>query len=207
MDFAGEYHIMRTTDDTTRRHPSRTTDTHQATANAAPNGLRLVGDARTPQQVSSAHDARVRSDQHREKKRTLEDRQRWEATAQVTTENHAAAALSAFDARWVMAARVASQIQGGQAAILSPDRRARLITTAAHLGLRRFDANLIIAIVQDSARCGQEPLGTQTTDRLLLVAPAKTATSHKSPSPALLLVCSAVLAAAWAWLLLHWLVG
>ena len=59
--------------------------------------------------------------------------------------NHAA------DPRWVLAVRVAEQLEG---ALLSPEKRHRLIRTAVVIGLTAFDANLIIAIVQDQARRG-----------------------------------------------------
>ena len=58
------------------------------------------------------------------------------------------------DPRWVLALRVAEQLQGP---ILPPDRRERLLRLARVLGLSVFDANLIIAIVQDQARRGTLP--------------------------------------------------
>ena len=80
-----------------------------------------------------------------------------------------APALAATDPRWVLAARTAMQLQGGQAAILAPDQRRRLVTMAQRLGLRPFDAGLVIAIVQDAARRGLDPLGAQTEGSLGLV--------------------------------------
>jgi hypothetical protein len=68
-------------------------------------------------------------------------------------------ALSAGDPRWVFAARVASQLEGGRAGVLRPERRERLMRTARLLGLRAFDASLVIALVQDSARRGDMPAG------------------------------------------------
>lgn len=61
-------------------------------------------------------------------------------------------ALLSDDARWVFAVRVKREIQGGRAAIVAPDSRKRLLKLANRLGLRNFDANLVIAIVQDDAR-------------------------------------------------------
>jgi len=171
--------------------------------------LRLVHDASTPHEMSTSGDARARSDRLRDAKARRAAQQHWEAAAQVTTENQAAATLSAFDARWVMAVRVASSLEGGQAAILTPERRARLISTAEHLGLRRFDANLIMAMVQDAARRGQPPLGQATAEKLSLIAPPK----HHAPedpsrqTAAWLLLGSAVLAIAWAWMIIRWLLG
>ena len=69
--------------------------------------------------------------------------------------NRAAAAMTHEDARLVMAARVAESLQGGRAAVLRPEKRMNLLRLATRLGIRPFDANLIIAIVQDSARRGE----------------------------------------------------
>lgn len=80
------------------------------------------------------------------------------------------AALSPVDARWVFAARVAESLEGYSAAVLPPEKRERLMRLAEVIGLRPFDANLIIAIVQDSVRCGLEPLSVSTAERLMMVA-------------------------------------
>lgn len=88
---------------------------------------------------------------------------------EVARSNRQAAAIDALDARWVFACRVATSLEGGRAAILRPEARDRLLTQASRLGLRQFDANLVIAIVQDSARCGEEPLGLATAERLPLI--------------------------------------
>ncbi len=58
------------------------------------------------------------------------------------------------DPRWVLAVRVAEQLQG---TVLSPDKRDRLVKIGKMFGLTAFDANLIIAIVQDQARRGYAP--------------------------------------------------
>jgi hypothetical protein len=55
------------------------------------------------------------------------------------------------DARWVLAVRTAEQLEGP---ILPPDRREQLVKLGKVLGLTAFDANLVIAIVQDQARRG-----------------------------------------------------
>jgi hypothetical protein len=73
----------------------------------------------------------------------------------VTAENRAAAGnrgLSPTDPRWVLAARAYAQLQGSA---MTYDRRVRVLRTARRLGVRPFDANLIIAIVQDQARRGR----------------------------------------------------
>lgn len=79
-----------------------------------------------------------------------------EATAarQIALENRAAGAnpdLSPTDPRWVFAVRTQNQLEG---AVLSPDRRIKLMHLAQQLGIRTFDANMIVALVQDRARRG-----------------------------------------------------
>lgn len=59
--------------------------------------------------------------------------------------------MSPTDPRWVLAVRAQSQLEG---AALSPERREKLMQLANHLGIRSFDANLIVALVQDRARRG-----------------------------------------------------
>ena len=60
----------------------------------------------------------------------------------------------ATDPRWVLAVRVAEALEGP---ILRPEKRERLLRLARVMGLRSFDANLVIAIVQDQARRGHDP--------------------------------------------------
>lgn len=60
----------------------------------------------------------------------------------------------ATDPRWVLALRVAEQLEG---AVLPLDKRERLTRLGKVLGLAPFDVNLVIAIVQDQARRGHEP--------------------------------------------------
>lgn len=81
--------------------------------------------------------------------------------------------LSATDPRWVLAVRTAATLEGGRAAILRPEKRARLLTLADTLGLRPFDAALIIAIVQDSVRSGEPALGDGSAGRIALIRPAE----------------------------------
>ncbi len=81
-----------------------------------------------------------------------DQRQRWA----IARENHSAVGapgLDPTDARWVLAARVRSQLQGS---VLTPERRDQLMRTARVLGLRPFEASVIVAIVQDQARRGAE---------------------------------------------------
>lgn len=75
--------------------------------------------------------------------------------ADVATENRRAATnpeLRPTDPRWVLAARAYSQLQG---TTLTPERRRRVLKIANQLGVRPFDASVIIAIVQDHARTGR----------------------------------------------------
>lgn len=58
------------------------------------------------------------------------------------------------DPRWVLAVRTAELLQGN---ILSPERRERIVRMAKLFDLTPFDANMIIAIVQDQARRGIAP--------------------------------------------------
>jgi hypothetical protein len=60
----------------------------------------------------------------------------------------------ATDPRWMLATRTASELDGE---ILRPERRDELVHFGKSLGLTPFDANLIIAIVQDQARRGCPP--------------------------------------------------
>lgn len=116
--------------------------------------------------------------------------------------------LEVTDARWVFAARVAESLEGHSAAILSPDKRERLLKLAEILGLRAFDANLIIAIVQDSVRCGLEPLSRSTTDRLTMVAGVQRA-STMTPgwSRVMVLAWGAAIGIMGATVLINWVGG
>ena len=112
----------------------------------------------------------------------------------------AAPALTPTDPRWVLAVRVAYTIQGGRAAILRPADRRHLHRLAAYLGLRPFDANLVIAIVQDAARSGDAAsarvrLGPEVADRLAMLASAEPKPDiERNASPILLLLASGTLA-------------
>ena len=58
------------------------------------------------------------------------------------------------DPRWVLAVRTAEALEGS---VLAPQKRERLVRLGKVLGLSPFDANLVIAIVQDQARRGYAP--------------------------------------------------
>ncbi len=60
--------------------------------------------------------------------------------------------LGSDDPRWILAKETARVLAG---AVLPHDRREGLMALAQQLGIRAFDANLIVAIVQDRARRGE----------------------------------------------------
>ena len=77
--------------------------------------------------------------------------------------------MSALDPRWALAVRTNTLLQGGRAAILPPESRRFLISLGKDINLRPFDSNLVIAIVQDAARAGYDPLGAEARMRLKMV--------------------------------------
>lgn len=98
------------------------------------------------------------------------------ALRDVEAENRSAAAIPYSDARWIFAADVAKSLEGGKAAILRPARRRSLVAKAVKCGLRPFDANLVIAVVQEGVRSGAGSLGRATAERLAIIpAPVKPA--------------------------------
>jgi hypothetical protein len=84
-------------------------------------------------------------------------------------ENKIASQISAIDPRWVFAVQVAKNLDGGRAASLAPDRRKRLVAAGVGMGLRTFDANLIIAVVQDGVRTGEGGLSREVESRLAFI--------------------------------------
>ena len=120
----------------------------------------------------------------------------------IAQENHAAA-LAVDDARWLFARHVRESVEGGKAAIVRPDVRRRLVSRAEGMGLRPFDANLVIAIVQDAARHG-EKLDETAAQRLAIVPPRGGAASI---GPLMLLGAAIGLAAGLLALFIAWLMG
>lgn len=104
------------------------------------------------------------------------------------------------DPRWVLAIRAAEQLQG---ALLTPDRRDKLVRLGRVLGLRPFDANLVIAIVQDQARRGYRPEDCPAAGerQLRMVSiPATKSSRHTAAFIALTtaaVLCSELLLMAW----------
>jgi hypothetical protein len=72
------------------------------------------------------------------------------------------------DPRWVLATRTAEQLEGD---VLRAESRAALIRLGRLMGLSIFDANLIVAIVQDQARRGRvsERVAEEAEAQLALV--------------------------------------
>ena len=58
------------------------------------------------------------------------------------------------DPRWVLAVKAGELLEG---TMMRPERRETLILKGKGLGLSAFDANLVVAIVQDQARRGYRP--------------------------------------------------
>ncbi len=82
-----------------------------------------------------------------------------EAVIAVRAENVASAHASGLSVDapwWVLANETQQQLEG---AMLPPERRLRLLSLARKLGVRPFDANVIIAMAQDRARRGEGVLG------------------------------------------------
>ncbi len=93
------------------------------------------------------------------------------AAKAIARENRAASLagdLNPTDPRWLLAARTRAELQG---ASLTADRRERLLGLAHDLGMRPFDANLVIAIVQDEARLASAGADSawELADRLRVV--------------------------------------
>lgn len=115
-----------------------------------PRSLRPVQDADRPGQPESVAAARRMIEEANRESSRIGVGPRFADSLDQTS--RATPALLGDDARWVFAVRVRREVQGGHAAIVTPESRKRLLRLANRLGLRDFDANLVIAIVQDDAR-------------------------------------------------------
>ncbi len=114
--------------------------------------------------------------------------------AAIASENRQAASLDLEDARIAFALRVAERLDGGRAAILTPETRRRLLQVSSRMGLEPFDASLVIAIVQDAARRGEATDEPMTAGRLKLVKPAKARTLDGVLLPAAAAIVLALIA-------------
>ncbi len=90
------------------------------------------------------------------------------ARLDIADENMSSSAIGGEDARRILATRVGECLEGGRAAILTPMRRRRVMRLAHMLGVRDFDAHLVIAIVQDGARQGEPTSAAAADPRLEL---------------------------------------
>jgi hypothetical protein len=79
---------------------------------------------------------------------------RIESSRFIAYEN-ASAARHSDGARLAFAKLVEESIEGGRAAIIRPETRRELAAAAESQGLRPFEAQLTIAMVQDAARHGE----------------------------------------------------
>ena len=89
----------------------------------------------------------------------------------IERENEAAAGLElpSLDPRWQLATSAYSRLQEGP---LTPGQRKQLIYSGCRMGLRTFDASLIIAIAQDHARNGRPLTDAAPTLELVRVEPS-----------------------------------
>lgn len=92
--------------------------------------------------------------------------------AEIVRENRAASQIPPLDAQAIFNRRVFEQLDGGRAALLTPERRERLIALGKRLGMTTFDTNLVIAQVQDAARRGEDLSRPAVQARLDLVQDA-----------------------------------
>lgn len=110
--------------------------------------------------------------------RESESHENGERAGRIGAENSNAARLTDTDARWILARRTAAMLEGGNggpAARLRPERRRDLHDLATRLGLRAFDANLVMAVVQDAAVNEGAALSEGCRERLTMVGAARNA--------------------------------
>lgn len=112
------------------------------------------------------------------------------------------------DPRWVLAVRTAELLEGP---ILRPERREGLLRLGGALGLSLFDANLVLAIVQDQARRGYAPTHCPAAGEMQLrMVPLPSAARFRAAfraRRALYIACGVAALIAAEILLLTWAVG
>jgi hypothetical protein len=115
---------------------------------------------------------------------------------------------SPSDPRWIVAMRTAQAMEGS---ILRPEKRELLIMLGKRLGLSPFDANLIIAMVQDQARRGYAPeyCPTAAEPQLRMVPLPRGGLTRATGRPSRALLVAGVLAIILAveLVLAFWLLG
>ncbi len=128
--------------------------------------LRLVTDETEPPSQVPASQRSETGPTRRDSAQAVQRASR-RAVTQSNVESAYATDLDPQDPRWLVAVETASQLEGS---LLSFERRERVLAFAARVGVRTFDANLIIAAVQDRARRG-EPLESTMSTVALAAAP------------------------------------
>lgn len=104
------------------------------------------------------------------------------ARRSVAAENVRAAGVDETDARWLLAQHTAGMLESGRGR-LRPERRRQLHEVATRLGLRAFDTNLVIAVVQDAAVHEEDALSVGCRERLTMVGGAGALHTAPSKSP------------------------
>ncbi len=84
----------------------------------------------------------------------------------------------------IFARAAALSLEHGRAAVLTPERRARLMRLAQSLNLRSFEASLTIALAQDAARHGADPSAPVAPAPLSSHAPYARLSIHSAGLPA-----------------------
>lgn len=120
----------------------------------------------------------------------------------VARENRLSVDLNPDDVRAAFAVEVARALEGGPAALLRPERRRELVAGAVDRGLREFDANLVIAVVQDAARRRENVASPAVRSRLSLVPGAA-----DEPSLSWLIGAAGAVALAAFVAMMSWLAG
>lgn len=112
-----------------------------------PRGLRLVGADQS--QRGSELEGRLAGARRARPSPSLDARR---AIAKSNLEAASDRSLDPRDPRWLVAIETAAQLEGS---VLTFERRRKVLAFAHRLGVRPFDANLIVAAIQDRARRGE----------------------------------------------------
>ncbi|MEM1424229.1 MAG: hypothetical protein AAGH64_09520 [Planctomycetota bacterium] len=94
---------------------------------------------------------------------------------EVARANLTAATIGVDELREAFSTRIAESLEGGKSAILRPERRERLVDLGTRMGIRPFDAHLMIALTQDAARRGEVVSGSSDTEPLPTTRPGPAA--------------------------------
>lgn len=134
--------------------------------------------------------------------------ERSDAGAAVIAENRRAArqqpSLEPADPCWVLAARTYAEMHGST---LTPEKRQRVLRTADRLGVRPFDANLIITVVQDRVRRGEPLDAALPTLNLIGSGRENRDAAYPAAQRMLLLLCALTIAIGLAAMLIQWILA